>query len=102
MQTSHAEHPYVLREWELNAFLIESILAGAGLWAIVGFGGPHLIASLPRSLWSGIGFLLLGLSGIPFQTVYGRAHGHAVSIRRRVVSMFIAATLFAVVSAYWH
>jgi hypothetical protein len=64
-----------LTRWELNWFLATSVLAGAFLMALVSAAIPRVLApllELPRPVWFGLGFLVLGWTIYPALQVSGR------------------------------
>jgi hypothetical protein len=87
---------------DFNVLTIESILAGAALMVLASVGAPRLIPGVPQFVWSGLGFFLLGLATIPFQSAYARFRAHEFSISRRLTGAVIGAVLYASVTSFWH
>jgi hypothetical protein len=92
---------FEMKQWEFNLLAVESILAGAALMLLASVGAPRVISGIPRSVWSGVGFLLLGLATIPFQSAYARSRGREFSMSTSLEAAAIGALLYAAITLFW-
>jgi hypothetical protein len=86
-----------VRRGEFAALTIESILAGAGVMALVVVGGTRFPnGSIPDYMWMGLGFLAVGVAIIPIHRVYVRSrYGRELSILRSVIGALVGAAVGA-------
>ncbi|HVF60925.1 MAG TPA: hypothetical protein VNJ70_14045 [Thermoanaerobaculia bacterium] len=103
--TTSSESPTLLR-WEFNALLLESILAGAGLFALLSWAGRAFLA--PVHPWAvaaayGVGFLLLMLALYPILNVHQRSvHGRRIGFGKILAWSALGSAVGALLFAVWH
>ena len=101
-----SSRPLGLSRWEFNALLLESVLAGAGLFALLSWVGRRFLT--PVHPWAvaaayGVGFLLLMLAQYPILIVDQRsAHGHGLRFGRMLAWSALGSAVGALLFAVWH
>ncbi len=101
-----SSRPLGLSRWEFNALLLESVVAGAGLFALLSWAGRRFLA--PVHPWAvaaayGVGFLLLMLALYPILNVYQRsAHGHSLRFGKMLAWSALGSAVGALLFAVWH
>lgn len=103
-QTKSPEPLGVLR-WEFNALVLESVLLGAGLLALLSVIGRRLFApSLPLGgpVAQGFGFLLLMLALYPVFSIHLRsAYGRRVGFGKMLAWSVLGAVVGALLVTAW-
>jgi hypothetical protein len=102
-QTKGSEPVGVLR-WEFNALVLESVLLGAGLLALLSVMGRRLLAPafpMASPVAQGVGLLLLMLALYPvlsihLRSVHGRRVGFGKMLAWSVLGSAVGGLLFAV------
>ena len=101
-----SSQPLGLSRWEFYALLLESVLAGAGLFALLSWAGRRFLE--PVHPWAvaaayGVGFLLLMLALYPILSVYQRSvHGHGVRFGKMLAWSAAGSAVGAILFAVWH
>jgi hypothetical protein len=103
--TKSSGSPSLLR-WEFNALLLESVLAGAGLFALLSWAGRRFLAPVhPLAVAAayGVGFLLLMFALYPILNVYQRSvHGRRIEFGKMLAWSALGSAVGALVFAVWH
>lgn len=104
-RTKSSEFPSLLR-WEFNALLLESVLAGAGLFVLLSWAGRRFLTSVhPWAVAAayGVGFLLLMVALYPILSVYQRSvHGHGLRFGKMLAWSALGSAVGALLFAVWH
>jgi hypothetical protein len=98
--------PLNLSRWEFNLLLLESMLAGAGLFVLLSWAGRRFLE--PVHPWAvaaayGVGFLLLGLALYPILSIHLRsAHGRRLGFGKMLAWSALGSAVGAILFAVWH
>lgn len=95
---------YSLKAWEWNVLTLESVLLGAGLYALVSTMGPDRLASVlnvSEAVWQAIGFLVLMLCLYPILSIYMRStRGTRLSFAKLLAWSVIGSVLGGVIFSF--